>query len=150
MRATCVYAVSLLVLTLSVNAQEAIKEGPPRRGRPKIGLVLSGGGARGVAHIGVLKALEELHVPVDYIAGTSMGAVVGGLYASGMSPEEIEHWFAEADWRYLLSDAPPRESRPFRDKERDARLNQNLEARRVAGRVECSCRLVLLRARRCS
>ncbi|MEO5721570.1 MAG: patatin-like phospholipase family protein [Chthoniobacterales bacterium] len=97
------------------------------RGRPKIGLVLSGGGARGVAHIGVLKALEELQVPIDYIAGTSMGAVVGGLYASGMSPDEIERWFAEADWRYLLSDAPPRASRPFRDKERDARLNQNLE-----------------------
>lgn len=80
-----------------------------------------------MAHIGVLKALEELHVPIDYIAGTSMGAVVGGLYASGMSPEEIEHWFAEADWRYLLSDSPPRESRSFRDKEREARLNQNLE-----------------------
>ena len=72
-------------------------------GRPRIGLVLSGGAARGVAHIGVLKALEKLHVPVDYIAGTSMGAIVGGLYASGMSPDEIEHWFTNADWRYLLS-----------------------------------------------
>lgn len=96
-------------------------------GRPKVGLVLSGGGARGVAHIGVLKALEELHVPVDYIAGTSMGAIVGGLYASGMSPDAIEQSLAKADWRYLLSDAPPRESRSFRDKERDARLNQNLQ-----------------------
>ncbi|HKX57306.1 MAG TPA: patatin-like phospholipase family protein, partial [Xanthomonadales bacterium] len=54
--------------------------------RPKIGLVLSGGGARGIAHIGVLKALEELQVPIDCIAGTSMGSVVGGLYASGYSP----------------------------------------------------------------
>src|SRR5262245_11864827 len=53
--------------------------------RPRIGLVLSGGGARGAAHVGVLKTLEELHVPIDAIAGTSMGAVVGGLYASGMS-----------------------------------------------------------------
>ena len=95
--------------------------------RPKIGLVLSGGGARGVAHIGVLKALEQLHVPVDCIAGTSMGAVVGGLYASGMSPDAMEHWFDDADWRYLLSDSPPRETRSFREKERDRRLNQNLE-----------------------
>ena len=95
--------------------------------RPKIGLALSGGGARGVAHIGVLKALEELRVPVDYIAGTSMGAIVGGLYASGMSPEEIERWFRGVEWRYLLSDAPPRESRSFRSKERDFLLNQNIE-----------------------
>ncbi|MDQ3624111.1 MAG: patatin-like phospholipase family protein, partial [Verrucomicrobiota bacterium] len=95
--------------------------------RPKIGLALSGGGARGVAHVGVLQALEELRVPIDYIAGTSMGAIVGGLYATGMSPAEIEHWFQEADWRYLLSDAPPRESRAFRSKEREFRMNQNLE-----------------------
>ncbi len=88
---------------------------------------MSGGGARGVAHIGVLKALEKLHVPIDYISGTSMGAVVGGLYASGMSPEEIERWFRDADWRYLLSDSPPRESRSFREKQRDATINQNLE-----------------------
>ena len=54
--------------------------------RPRIGLVLSGGGARGAAHIGVLKVLEDLRIPVDYVAGTSMGAIIGGLYASGMSP----------------------------------------------------------------
>ena len=58
--------------------------------RPRIGLVLSGGGARGAAHIGVLKVLDELRVPIDAIAGTSMGAVVGGLYASGLSAREIE------------------------------------------------------------
>lgn len=106
---------------------EAPRDRARASGRPKIGLVLSGGGARGVAHIGALKALEELRVPIDYIAGTSMGAIVGGLYASGMSPEEIERSLAEADWRYLLSDAPPRASRSFRDKERDTRLNQNLQ-----------------------
>src|SRR5262245_56690974 len=55
--------------------------------RARFGLALSGGGARGLAHIGVLKALEEMRVPVDVIAGTSMGAIVGGLYASGMSPD---------------------------------------------------------------
>ncbi len=95
--------------------------------RPKVGLALGGGGARGVAHIGVLKALEELNIPVDYIAGTSMGAVVGGLYASGMSPEEIEAHFREADWRYLLSNASPRESETFRSKQRDFDLGQDIE-----------------------
>ncbi|MEO8043292.1 MAG: patatin-like phospholipase family protein [Spartobacteria bacterium] len=95
--------------------------------RPKIGLALGGGGARGAAHIGVLKALEQLDIPVDYIAGTSMGAVVGGLYASGMSPEEIETHFREADWRYLLSNSSPRESETFRSKQRDFDIDQNVE-----------------------
>ena len=62
--------------------------------RPRIGLVLSGGGARGAAHVGVLKMLDRLHVPVDVIAGTSMGALVGGLYASGLSGEQIEQAMA--------------------------------------------------------
>ncbi len=123
----CLLLAGLPIVPLAAVAQEAARAPQNERARPKIGLVLSGGGARGVAHIGVLKALEQLHVRVDYIAGTSMGAVIGGLYSSGMSPEEIERWFAEADWRYLLSDAPPRASRSFRDKERDARLNQNLQ-----------------------
>src|SRR4051812_30584996 len=63
---------------------------PPGQPRPRIGLVLSGGGARGAAHVGVLKTLEGMHIPIDAIAGTSMGAVVGGLYASGMSAAQIE------------------------------------------------------------
>ena len=58
--------------------------------RPKIGLVLSGGGARGTAHVGVLKVLEELRIPVDLVVGTSMGSIVGGLYAYGHSPEELQ------------------------------------------------------------
>ena len=57
--------------------------------RPSIGLALSGGGARGSAHLGVLRVMEELNIPVDYIAGTSMGSIIGGLYASGMSVDEI-------------------------------------------------------------
>ncbi len=95
--------------------------------RPKVGLALGGGGARGLAHIGVLEALEKLGIPIDYIAGTSMGAVVGGLYASGMSPQEIETHFREADWRYLLSDATPREGETFRSKQRDFDLDQDIE-----------------------
>ncbi len=85
-------------------------------GRPKVGLVLSGGGARGAAHIGVLKVLEKEHIIVDYIAGTSMGAVVGGLYASGLSPEEIEKELELVDWKDIFSDAPRRQELPFRRK----------------------------------
>lgn len=87
--------------------------------RPKIGLALGGGGARGGAHLGVLKRIEELRIPVDYIAGTSMGAVVGGLYATGMSTGDIEEAIKEIDWTAIFNDKPPREERRFRRKQDD-------------------------------
>lgn len=87
--------------------------------RPKIGLALSGGGARGAAHVGVIKVLEELGVPIDYIAGTSMGSVVGGLYAAGMSAAEIERQFGRIDWDSVFSDPPSRPERSLRRKEDD-------------------------------
>ncbi|MFO6049469.1 patatin-like phospholipase PlpD, partial [Pseudomonas aeruginosa] len=102
--------VLLLLLPLSALAAEA---------RPKIGLVLSGGAARGLAHIGVLKALDEQGIQIDAIAGTSMGAVVGGLYASGYTPAELERIALEMDWQQALSDAPPRKDVPFRRKQDD-------------------------------
>ena len=88
-------------------------------GRPRICLVLSGGGARGMAHIGVLKVLEDLKVPIDCIAGTSMGAVVGGLYASGMSAGEIDATMRSVDWQAAFRDAPPRRDLAFRRKQDD-------------------------------
>ena len=87
--------------------------------RPKVGLVLSGGGARGAAHVGVIKVLDEMRIPVDYIAGTSMGAIVGGLYASGMSASEIEQIILDGDWQNLLSDDLPRAQRTYRRKADD-------------------------------
>ncbi|HEU4625378.1 MAG TPA: patatin-like phospholipase family protein [Steroidobacteraceae bacterium] len=87
--------------------------------RPRIGLVLSGGGARGAAHIGVLKVLEDLHVPIDAIAGTSMGAVVGGLYASGFSARDIERIVSTLNWQDAFKDRPPREELTFRRKQED-------------------------------
>jgi NTE family protein len=87
--------------------------------RPRIGLVLSGGGARGTAHIGVLKVLEHMHVPVDAIAGTSMGAVVGGLYASGLSAHDIEKIMTSINWQDAFRDRPPREDLDLRRKEED-------------------------------
>ena len=120
-------AAALLVIAFFAQCRTVLAQADgssPRR--PKIGLVLSGGGALGVAHVGVLKALEELHIPIDYIAGTSMGAVVGGLYASGMSPAEIDDWFRHADWHFLLSDALPRESESVRNKQRQFEINQGI------------------------
>lgn len=87
--------------------------------RPRIGLVLSGGGARGAAHVGVLKVLDEMRVPVDAIAGTSMGAVVGGLYASGLSGREIETLIRSLNWQDAFQDRPPREELGFRRKQDD-------------------------------
>ncbi|CAK9890652.1 MULTISPECIES: patatin-like phospholipase family protein [Pseudomonas] len=99
--------------------------------RPKVGLVLSGGAARGLAHIGVLKALEEQGIKVDAIAGTSMGAVIGGLYASGYKIDELEKLALNIDWQQALSDAPPRKDVPFRRKQddRDFLVKQKLSFR---------------------
>jgi NTE family protein len=84
----------------------------------KVGLVLSGGGAKGFAHIGVLKVLEEAGVRVDYIAGTSMGAIVGSMYASGYNAKEIDSLMRTFDFEVLLQDEIPRKSKPFYEKER--------------------------------
>src|SRR5262245_55866013 len=79
-------------------------ESTNRVGRARVGLVLKGGGARGAAHVGVLKVLEELRIPVDFVAGTSMGAIVGGLYASGLAPEDLDQILGSTDWNDLFTD----------------------------------------------
>ena len=96
-------------------------------GRLRIGLVLGGGGARGAAHIGVLKELERLRIPVDAIAGTSMGAIVGGLYATGMSADELEYLVGSLDWAGALTDKPDREDLSFRRKQDDAQFPIDFE-----------------------
>jgi NTE family protein len=88
------------VIAPNVAAQNASGE---HEKRPKLGLVLSGGGAKGMAHVGVLKILEELNLRPDYITGTSMGSVVGGLYAIGYSADEIEHMLVSQNWSEVLS-----------------------------------------------
>lgn len=87
--------------------------------RPRLGLVLSGGGARGAAHIGVLQVLEQLRVPVDLVTGTSMGSVVGGLYASGLSPEDLSRVIQAIDWVDVFEDKPARQDLSFRRKQDD-------------------------------
>ena len=84
--------------------------------RPSVGLVLSGGGTKAGAHIGVLRVLEDNRIPIDYIAGTSAGAIIGGLYACGLSPDEIEAAIAGIDWDEMLEDSPARADLPFRRK----------------------------------
>ena len=90
-------------------------------GRKKVGVVLGGGGAKGVAHIGVLRVLEEAGIPIDYVAGTSMGAIVGGLYAIGYTPAEIDSMVIHQDWTMLLSDRVTRTSLSFPEKENSER-----------------------------
>ena len=89
------------------------------RSRPKIGLALSGGGARGAAHLGVIRVLEENNVPIDYIAGTSFGSIVGGMYAAGIDVDTIEDELGKIDWDHVFNDLPPRSDRSFRRKRDD-------------------------------
>ena len=116
--------ICLPVLTLACAFILPVSEGqaadePKENDRPRIGLVLGGGGARGTAHVGVLKVLEELRIPVDYIAGTSMGSIVAGLSASGMSAREIEQEMLSMDWADIFDDKPRREERSLRRKSDD-------------------------------
>ena len=118
-----------LACTLSSAAfgQAAASAPAPAASHPRVGLVLSGGGARGLAHVGVLKALERAHVRIDAIAGTSMGAIVGGLYASGMSADQLETELRRIDWDALFA---TRVARPYlsqRRKEEDFEISTGLE-----------------------
>src|SRR5437016_810327 len=129
-------ALSLLVLLLAPFCLRAQQENNPNpaslqvpgspviaetktapRPRPKIGVALEGGGALGLAHIGVLKWFEEHRIPVDYVAGTSMGGLVGGFYAAGMNPDELKTLIEGLDWRKILGDRPLYEDLSFRRKE---------------------------------
>ncbi len=119
-------ALLLLAAGSALAAQQAA-EPLPATDRPRIGLVLGGGGARGAAHIGVLKELERLRVPIDAIAGTSMGAIVGSLYASGRSPAELEQLIADIDWTDAFVDTAKRRELSFRRKQDDAAFPVKLE-----------------------
>ena len=109
------FIIAVLVLTLAapLAAEETPKEDP------KLVLVLSGGGARGFAHIGVIRVLEELHIAPDLIVGTSMGSIIGGLYAAGWSPDEMEEIVRTIDWGNIFTDRVDRKDRPFRRKQDD-------------------------------
>lgn len=108
---TLVFAMCL-ILPFSVYSQEQ---------RKKVGVVLSGGGAKGVAHIKALKVIEEAGIPIDYIVGTSMGSIVGGLYAIGYTPEQLDSMVRKQDWTFLLSDRIKRSAMSLTERERSAK-----------------------------
>jgi len=111
-RKTILFLFSILLISgLRTYAQE----------RPKVGLVLSGGGAKGFAHVGALRVMEEYNIPIDYIGGTSIGAIIGGLYAVGYNAQEMEEIILAQDWESLFADEPERIYLPFYEKEEQDR-----------------------------
>jgi NTE family protein len=112
-----------LLLSLASLAAQAQAEPP----RPRIGLVLSGGGARGLAHVGVLKVLQQMRVPVDAVAGSSMGAIVGGLYASGMDADTLEREVLRIPWGQVFTNRVERPQLSQRRKEEDFEIATAIE-----------------------
>ena len=127
----------LLLIPFTGQARgQTVSGGPPGQpGRPRVGLVLAGGGARGGAHVGVLKVLEERHIPIDVIAGTSIGAVVGAMYAAGVPVADLETLLEQTDWDDTLRDDQRRRDRPFRQKVDDERYPNGAELRFNKGRL---------------
>lgn len=119
--ASLLLATLLASMALSVNAAASASAASDGK-RPKVCLVLSGGGARGAAHVGVIKVLEEYRIPIDCIAGTSMGALVGAAYASGTSVAEMEKLMGELNTNLLFQDSPPRAELQMRRKVEDYSL----------------------------
>lgn len=105
----------LLAFPVMAETEEAINPAG-RHTRPKVGVVLSGGGAKGIAHIGALKMLEELNIPVDYIVGTSIGSIIGGLYALGYNAADLDSLLSIQDWGKLIQDNVHRRDRLYEDK----------------------------------
>jgi NTE family protein len=116
-----------LLLIVAMVGWTAPAQEPAKPKRPRVGLVLEGGGALGFAHIGVLQYLEAHHIPVDYVAGTSMGGLVGGLYAAGNSPEDLKKFVGDIDWALVLSGQLPFPALSFRRKEDKLAFPNRLE-----------------------
>lgn len=111
----------------SQTSQTSQTEAAVPAARPRIALVLSGGGARGFAHIGVLRVLAEMRIPVDIVVGTSMGSVIGGAYAAGASVNDLERMARDTDWDRVVADRPAREDLEFRRREEDVQLPSRIE-----------------------
>lgn len=112
---------TMLTLPLRAQSPSPMPAETTMRERPKVGVVLSGGGAKGMAHIGALKVLEEAGVPVDYVVGTSMGSIIGGMYAIGYSPWQMDSIVRRQDWGVLLSDRVPRSEQNLLEREASER-----------------------------
>ena len=108
LKKTTILLIGLLFFGISLYAQRSDGVEEYSSSRPKVGVVLSGGGAKGLAHVGVLRYLEELEIPIDYIVGTSIGSIVGGFYALGYSANELDSLVMAQDWAMVMSDKVPR------------------------------------------
>ena len=108
-----------LLLCVSTLAYSAVN-------RPKVGLVLSGGGAKGMSHVGVIKYLHEIGIPVDYVVGTSMGSIVGAMYSLGYSDEQMQEIVSNVDWSYYLMDGVERQVMSYQFKQIDDRYDYSL------------------------
>jgi NTE family protein len=125
--ARVVFALAALAAGAFPALPEALAQAPAGAARPKVGLVLGGGGARGGAHLGVLEVLEEMNIPFDCVAGTSMGALAAGAYVAGVSPAEMKETIARTDWAAMFDDSAGRESVNLRRKQIDDRFYSGLE-----------------------
>jgi NTE family protein len=110
-----------VLLPLSAQSPSPMPPLAAMKERPKVGVVLSGGGAKGMAHIGALKVIQQAGVPVDYVVGTSMGSIIGGLYAIGYSPWQMDSIVRRQDWGVLLSDRVPRSEQNLLEREASER-----------------------------
>ena len=124
-RLTCLLAAC--IAAASVAVPDALAQAPASASRPRIGLVLGGGGARGGAHLGILEVLEELRVPFDCVAGTSMGALMSGAYVAGVSPAEMRDTIGKTDWDNLFDDSAGRDAVNLRQKQLNDRFYSGLE-----------------------
>lgn len=124
-RAVQSWLLSCILLVAYSHPQEVSKS--DTSGRPKLGLVLEGGGALGLAHIGVIQWMEEHHIPISYIAGTSMGGLVGGIYSTGRSPAEVRKIVSGINWDQVLSGQTPFQDLSFRRKQDEHEVPGSLE-----------------------
>lgn len=113
--------ISAFILVVSAQAQDTLLSP-----RPKVGVVLGGGGAKGAAHIGVLKYIEEQGIPVDYVAGTSIGSILGGLYAMGYSPDELAALIADMNWSEYVGNSIDRATMSPEMRDRNSTLFLNI------------------------
>lgn len=119
----------ITTLMLCATSMAEIRTSLPRK---KVGLVLSGGGAKGMAHIGALKVIEEAGIPIDYVVGTSMGSIIGGLYAIGYTPHQMDSLVRVQDWTYLLTDRTPRSDKNMAEREADEKYILSVPFSRIS------------------
>ena len=142
LRLFCLLAGVALLTTTAPSSAADVSSSTTAKPRPRIGLVLSGGGARGYAHLGVLQYLEKLHVPVDYIAATSMGALVGGLYATGISAEDLENRLSQTNLSDIAFDRNERAKLPQSQREDDFQYPISIAAGYDDGKLKLAPGLV--------